>query len=141
MYSRRHFTLVEHQSLYSVKGSKPIYNDGHLGLPEKTFSELEQFILQNPNDAALFLEPSYLKPFGKTLKARQFVGVIETRSGIVIEILPKIAKNISHEETRQIFIKMLRHLRNSPFKNFGMAHLKTENCIFWKSLSSCFVRS
>ncbi len=126
MYSRRHFTLVEHQSLYSVKGNKPIYNDGHLGLPEKTFSELEQFILQNPNDAALFLEPSYLKPFGKTLKARQFVGVIETRSGIVIEILPKIAKNISHEETRQIFIKMLRHLRNSPFKNFGMAHLKTE---------------
>jgi 5-methylcytosine-specific restriction endonuclease McrBC regulatory subunit McrC len=30
--------------------------------------------------------------FGKTLKARQFVGVIETRSGIVIEILPKTLK-------------------------------------------------
>lgn len=126
MHDNKHFTLFEHQSLYSVEGNDPVDTYGHIGLPEKAFSELEQFILQNPDDATLFLEPSYLKPFGKTLKAQQFVGVIETCSGFVIEILPKIAKCISHEETRQIFMKMLKQLRNSPFKHFNMAHLKTE---------------
>lgn len=124
MRNHKHLTLIEHHSLYSVKESEPVSIDGHIGLPEKTFYEIEQFILQNNNDTALFLQPSYMRPFGKTLKAQQFVGVIETRSGIAIEILPKIADDT--DESRQIFMKMLKNLHNSPFKLCNTAHLKAE---------------
>lgn len=124
MRNHKHFTLIEHHSLFLTKESEPVSIDGHIGLPEKTFYEIEQFVLQNTNDTALFLQPSYMKPFGKTLKAQQFVGVIETRSGIAIEILPKIANDT--DESRQIFMKMLKNLHNSPFKLCNTAHLKAE---------------
>lgn len=57
------------------------------------------------------------------------MGVIETRDGTVVEILPKIYsdKQIETTEIRKIFLRMLRFLRDSPFKDIDVAHLRTEN--------------
>ncbi len=50
------------------------------------------------------------------LCAQNYVGVIETRRGTVIEILPKVDlspdADDDHEETRRIFLTMLRESRN-----------------------------
>lgn len=57
--------------------------------------------------------------------------MIETRQRTVIEILPKIyqAHNINEEEqirnSKSVLLKMLRSLRNTPFKSIDKAHLKT----------------
>ena len=51
-----------------------------------------------------------------SLRAQNYVGVIETHRGTVIEILPKVDlspdADDDHEETRRIFLTMLRESRN-----------------------------
>jgi len=127
MKKHNHYTLMEHHSLYILQPGKTSekYENGHIGLPKKIFEEIHDFVLQNSDEATQFLCPSYMKSLGQTLKAQQYVGVIETRSGAVVEILPKITDQ-EEEKTRKIFLKMLKRLRDSPFKHFNMASLKTE---------------
>jgi 5-methylcytosine-specific restriction enzyme subunit McrC len=105
---------------------------------EKIFKELEDFAQENEN---LFL--GYSKK--GILKAQNYVGVIQTKSGFTLEILPKIAKdnkiilkkvedkyqNLTNDEkvkeySKEILIKMLKTLKNSPFKFSQKAHLKTK---------------
>jgi 5-methylcytosine-specific restriction enzyme subunit McrC len=119
------FVILEHHWIYAVSGCEPEQPLGHLGLPQAVFQEIETFVLQNGDEASRFLIPSYHKQFGKTLKAQQFVGVIETQSGYVIEILPKIAKQDNEVEVRKTFLKMLRTLRDSPFKYMDQAALQS----------------
>ncbi len=53
------------------------------------------------------------------------MGVIQTKDGTTIEILPKITKIECRDKSKEILLKMLRTLKKSPFKNFNMAHLKS----------------
>ncbi len=121
----KQITLLEHHSLFVSENGNYIRRDGHVGLPQKVFSELEEFVLRNGDEACRFLQPSFMKSFGKTLKAQQFVGVIETQSRVVVEILPKIA-GAHTKECRTTFLKMLRQLRHSPFSHFDTAHLRCD---------------
>ena len=81
------------------------------------FSELEEFAKKNSQIL------SYT--FDGKLKANQFVGVIETKSGFVLEILPKVAKENDYEKSKEIFLKMLKTLKNSPFKKLKNTNLKS----------------
>ncbi len=81
------------------------------------FSELEEFAKKNSQIL------SYT--FDGKLKANQFVGVIETKSGFVLEILPKVAKENDYEKSKEIFLKMLKTLKNSPFKKLKNINLKS----------------
>jgi len=130
---------MEHHSLYVLQPGKTRENDedGHIGLPKKIFEEIHDFVLQNSDEATQFLRPSYMKSLGQTLKAQQYVGVIETRSGAVVEILPKITDQ-EEGKTRKIFLKMLKRLRDSPFKHFDMASLKTEKMHLLEILIAMF---
>ncbi|SMC08412.1 McrC family protein [Nitratiruptor tergarcus] len=112
---------------------------------EKAFKELEAFAQDNEN-----LILGYSRK--GVLKAQNYVGIIQTKSGFTLEILPKIAKeneailqhiqndpNISSkyqnlndnkqvkEYSKEILIKMLKTLKNSPFKYSQKANLKTKN--------------
>ena len=62
------------------------------------------------------------------ITVKNYVGIIETKSGVVIEVLPKIYRakdNINRQEdikeTKKIFLRMLSKLRNSPFININNA--------------------
>ena len=62
------------------------------------------------------------------IKVKNYVGVIEIKGGTTIEILPKIYLSDGEDQeqtTRRLFLKMLRHLRDSPFRVIDQAHLKT----------------
>ena len=80
---------------------------------EKFFKELEEFAQNNPS----FI--SYSKS-GK-LKPQQYVGVIQTKSGM-LEIYPKIAE-VDKEESKIIFLKMLKTLKDHPFKDIHFSDL------------------
>ncbi|WP_197051139.1 McrC family protein [Sulfurospirillum cavolei] len=58
------------------------------------------------------------------LQAQNYVGLIQTKDGTTIEILPKI-QNIEEDKAKEILIKMLKTLKKSPFKNVNTAHLKS----------------
>ncbi len=53
--------------------------------------------------------------------------MIQTPDGTTIEILPKIHSAYDTQITRKIFLKMLKSLKNSPFKNINEANLRTHS--------------
>lgn len=124
MKKRKYYTLIEHSSLYICgSNAEPETRGSDIGIPKKEFEEIEQFVLENGDEAHRFLVPSFRKGLGKTLKASQYVGVIETHNGTVIEILPKIGDQTDPNPIRSTFMNMLKELRHSPFKHFETAHL------------------
>ena len=105
---------------------------GMISLPEHTFDQLEQFILSNREEGSgtqpLDLMSLSAKPgVGKAITAKNYVGVITTRDGTEIEILPKLtlAGDDSDQAIRKVFLTMLRTVQEAPFKTFRTAHLNT----------------
>lgn len=101
---------------------------------QKIFDELREFTHTEGNHI-------FLKFAGKKLKAQNYVGLIQTKSGFCLEILPKTfrterenqgfkSKNIrdkqkSIESAKALLLKMLQSLKNSFFKQSNSAHLKS----------------
>lgn len=104
---------------------------GYQGLPEKTFDALEAFILANntgaETEAVELLSLSARRGIGKIITARNYVGLITMADGTVIEILPKIAGgDLSESDTKQIFLEMLKTLKDVSFKDFNVSGLRTD---------------
>ena len=113
----KYITLKEYSYIFIGQENKGT----HKAVDKATFAQLESFILQNSNTV------QYLKigqnRYHKFIQAQNYVGIIQTKNGTTIEILPKI-KNISNEEVKKILLKMLKTLKKSPFKNFNIANLQ-----------------
>ncbi|MDD2698788.1 MAG: McrC family protein [Arcobacteraceae bacterium] len=101
-----------------------------------TFETLEKFILEN--ETMQYLKITTKKGFGKVLQAQNYVGVIQTKDGTTIEILPKI-QNVDEEKSKEILIKMLKTLKNSPFKHFNTANLKASKLPLLEIFISMFL--
>ncbi len=111
-------SIREYQFLHNKEGRGENY------ISSTNFEAIENFILSN-EQAIPYLKISTKKGYGKVLQAQNYVGVLQTKDGTTIEILPKI-QEVSVEESKSILIKMLKTLKKSPFKNFNMAHLKSD---------------
>ena len=101
------------------------------------FDSLEKFVLENEKTAQ-YLKITTKNGFGKVLQAQNYVGVIQTKDGTTIEILPKI-KNATTEKSKDILIKMLKTLKNSPFKNLSVANLKSSKIPLFEIFISMFL--
>ncbi|MDA3046884.1 McrC family protein [Campylobacter sp. VBCF_06 NA8] len=91
---------------------------------QKVFDELMDFAHGEGNDKFIGFVNSH------TLKAKNFVGIIQTKSGFVVEILPKIFEKddeFDGKKSQDLLIKMLKTLKKSPFKQTQMANLKAKN--------------
>jgi len=78
---------------------------------------------------------------GNTLRAKNYVGVIQTES-LSIEILPKIYNNEKEDETRNIFIEMLKPLLNINEIQIDKADLSTtKNRNIYELFITMFVNS
>ncbi|QNM91197.1 McrC family protein [Aliarcobacter cryaerophilus] len=101
------------------------------------FDSLEKFVLENEKTAQ-YLKITTKNGFGKVLQAQNYVGVIQTKDGTTIEILPKI-KNATTEKSKDILIKMLKTLKNSPFKNLSVVNLKSSKIPLFEIFISMFL--
>lgn len=124
--SNKTYTLTEYSGF--ARGASTYK---YQALPEKTFDALEAFILANISGAGTetieLLSLSARRSVGKIITARNYVGLITMTDGTVIEILPKIAGGgITEEETKQIFLEMLKTLNDVTFKDFNVSHLHTD---------------
>lgn len=91
----------------------------------KIFDELKDFASYDANRYFLSIDKR-----GKALKAQNYVGLIQTKSGFCLEILPKIYDKNSidkaeAQKTKDILIEMLKTLRNFPAKSSHLSNLKT----------------
>ena len=105
---------------------------------KKDFGDIENFILKNSDENAPFLRIAS-GVGGKFIQARNYVGILQTKSGLTIEILPKIADKTDTDKSKAVFIKMLRALKNFPFKSSNLASLKTQNLPLLEIFISMFL--
>ena len=119
-------TLTEFERIYQHDISK------------KDFFDIENFILKNSDENAPFLR-IVSGSGGKFIQARNYVGVLQTKSGLTIEILPKIAEKNNTERSKAVLIKMLKTLKNFPFKSSNLASLKTQNLPLLEIFISMFL--
>ena len=127
---KKEIITVREYSAFCVKKESGAPLNGYIQLEQSTFEDLERFILENNRegeDGALELMGlSARKGIGKIITAKNYVGVIVMNDGTTIEILPKIyseKREVSLEESKSIFLKMLRALRSSSYKSFQSANL------------------
>ena len=133
------FTITEYGGFVQGKLSFA----GYAALPKPTFDAIESFILanhsENRTETLELLSLSVRRGIGKVITARNYVGIIAMKNGIVIEILPKIhGVNANEQKTKDIFLDMLRTLRNVPFKGFNMSHLKTDRLSLFEIFIAMF---
>ena len=96
------------------------------GLDEAEYPDLKDFALANQKDQQDKYRP-VLTLRNERLHTGSYVGVIETRRGTVLEILPKVDFVVDDvERTRQVFLEMLRTyrgLRAAQFNETGISEL------------------
>ena len=119
-------TLTEFERIYQHDISK------------KDFFDIENFILKNSDENAPFLRIASGSG-GKFIQARNYIGVLQTKSGLTIEILPKIADKNDSERSKVVLIKMLRTLKDFPFKSSNLVNLKTQNLPLLEIFISMFL--
>ena len=120
--------ITEYESLIAGKKAQ-----GYKTLPERTFNQLEEFILSSRSkdtDALELMSLSAKKGIGKVITAKNYVGVIAMKDGTVIEILPKIfsaaTDDSSGSRTKRLLLDMLKTLRTSPYKTLQATNLNIE---------------
>ena len=128
---KKEFILKEFEYLQYKDNTKDNF------IKKDIFDSLEKFVLENEKTAQ-YLKITTKKGFGKVLQAQNYVGVIQTKDGTTIEILPKI-KNATTEKSKDILIKMLKTLKNSPFKNLSVANLKSSKIPLFEIFISMFL--
>ncbi|MFP4487085.1 MAG: McrC family protein [Campylobacterales bacterium] len=120
-------------------------------IKKEAFEALEKFVLEN-EETAQYLKITTKKSYGKVLQAQNYVGVMQIKDGTTIEILPKISSlkddeiteenqkpKTKEDKSKEILIKMLKTLKNSPFKNFSMANLKSSKMPLLEIFISMFL--
>lgn len=128
---KKEFILKEFEYLQYRDNTKDNF------IKKEIFDSLEKFVLENEKTAQ-YLKITTKNGFGKVLQAQNYVGVIQTKDGTTIEILPKI-KNATTEKSKDILIKMLKTLKNSPFKNLSVANLKSSKIPLFEIFISMFL--
>ena len=124
MNKQRVITIVEYGKL-TCKDTIEETNKNIQTIKKSEIRELDEFIRDENNKEFNFLE-SFVKKGETLITAKNHVGVIQLKSGLTIEILPKIAKLQNDENnkiTKKILLEMLKILKYFPVKQFDTANL------------------
>ncbi len=93
------------------------------GLSQDELRDLKDFALENRTDEEGNYRP-VLEVRNNRLYAQNYVGIIETHKGTVLEILPKVDFAEDTEETKRIFFNMLRDWRGfKSLAQFSESHI------------------
>ncbi len=120
-------------------------------LPESVFKDLEEFIHaftgdEEYADALEFLTIGYRRNVGDIISVNNYVGLIQMQTGYQIQVLPKIDfGNASDEEnttpeTKRVFLRMLRSMKDFPSKVFNDANLKMDRMNLYEIFINMYLR-
>lgn len=119
-------------------------------LQEKQFRELDEFVRkytpeenESGTEVLDFFRAYTKKGVGDVIQAKNYVGLIQLKSGYQIQILPKIdcAEDDDPElSTSKIFINMLRSMRDFPGKVFNSANLRTESMNIYEIFINMYIQ-
>ena len=136
MFNRNHlYRIVEYGRIKNVDDNWPGKNNSpnEIYIPDKAFKQLTAFIEENSSVNESDIDKAFRisgKTKRKIISVKDYVGVVETKSGVSIEILPKVYVNNSERQldaSKKAMLNMLRHLKSSrslPFDYAGISHKK-----------------
>lgn len=81
-------------------------------------------------DALDFMRISYKRNVGDVITIKNYVGLIQMNNGYQVHVLPKISfdsgEDAGNKETKRIFMKMLKSMKDFPSKVFNYGNLKVD---------------
>lgn len=103
-------------------------------LNQKEFENLVAFIHEftggaDSADALDFMKIGYRRNVGEVVSIKNYVGLIQMKNGFQIQVLPKISFGEEDEgnvQTKRVFLRMLRSMKDFPSKVFNDASLKVD---------------
>lgn len=104
-------------------------------LDAAAFDDLVEFIHEFSGDeenadALDFMRISYKRNVGNVVTVKNYVGLIQMNNGYQVQVLPKISfdsgEDAGNKETKRIFLKMLKSMKDFPSKVFNDASLKVD---------------
>lgn len=108
---------------------------------EKLITFIEEFASSPDNeDAYQFMSVKKNRQYGEYVTFKNYVGLIELDDGLQIEILPKIEMASSDEEIKNIFLKMLRSMKDFEGKTFNISNLKAANMNLYEIFISLYLQ-
>ncbi|NWH10174.1 McrC family protein [Acholeplasma laidlawii] len=115
-------------------------------LPSDTFDNLKLFIEEfntemHEADALDFMRVGYKRNYGDVITIRNYVGLIQMNDGTQIEVLPKLSFEGEYETiAKQVFIKMLRSLKEFSGKVFNSASLNVDRMNLYEIFISMYIQ-
>lgn len=119
-------------------------------LHKDAFADLVEFIHEFAGneenaDALDFFRVGYKRNIGDTITVKNYVGLIQMQNGFQVQVLPKIAfgenEDIDNTNTKKIFLKMLRSMKDFPSKVINDASIRVDRMnlyeIFIRSTTAC----
>ena len=140
--------FIQLKELQNIISKKDYEDEENIYLPEKDFKELINFIeefvgSEEETDIMDFMKVYKTKDrnLGTVVKVNNYVGLIQLKSGYKIEILPKIdfIDDKDKNKTKEIFLKMLRSLKDFLGKNFKNADLKISKMNLYEIFISMYL--
>ncbi|CAK7038181.1 McrC family protein [Tissierella sp.] len=134
---------------FEIITSNEDYKDGeyYKYLKDNLFNELEEFIHTfqgcNESEAIDFLKITSRKGIGKVIQAKNYVGLIQMKNGFKVQVLPKISfdnEDTGNKRTKEIFIKMLRSMKDFPSKVFNNANLKMDKMNLYEIFINMYIQ-
>ena len=134
--SKNNTLCIAEWQTFGIEDIQKVIADKSEKKAQKIFSELQNFANQKGNFDDREGNHIFLTPYrNNRLKARNFVGLIQTKSGFCLEILPKTFRTDNEnqgfekhqdkiQKSKEILLNMLRTLRSSPFKQSHISNLK-----------------
>lgn len=112
-------------------------------LDEQVFNNLVEFMRKFASDvenadALDFFRLGYNRNIGDVITVKNYVGLIQMKSGYQIQVLPKISfsegEDEGNVETKRTFLKMLLSMKEFPSKVFNDANLKVDKMNLYEIL-------
>lgn len=128
--------LLEVREFDTITGNTDFENDEkYKYLDAAVFDDLVEFIHEFSGDdenadALDFMRISYKRNVGDVITIKNYVGLIQMNNGYQVQVLPKISfdsgEDAGNKETKRIFLKMLKSMKDFPSKVFNNASLKVD---------------
>lgn len=123
--------LIEVREFETIVGNKEFENQ-YRCMDKSSFANLIEFIHAfdsdgEESDVLDFIKIGYKRNVGETVTFKNYVGLIQMKNNNQIQVLPKIEfAQDEKDETKQVFMRMLRSMKDFPSKVFSNANLKMD---------------
>lgn len=128
--------LLEVREFDTITGNAEFKNDEkYKYLETAAFLDLVEFIHEFSGneenaDALDFIRIGYKRNVGDVVTIKNYVGLIQMKNGYQVQVLPKISfdtgEDAGNKETKRVFLKMLKSMKDFPSKVFNDANLKVD---------------